>query len=284
MWSIGIYEGDSPLSLLPCKKAENPVMRADMVTDADAHFVADPFMIKNEAGWFLFFEVFNKQSGKGEIGVATSPNGLSWTYRNLVLREPFHLSYPYVFVWKGHWYMVPECFKAGSIRLYRAEAFPEGWLHIDNLLEGSFADPSLVNHEGHWYLFACREPEQHETLRLYSAVELSGPWVEHPRSPLVVGNRRKARPAGRVVSLENHLIRFAQDSYPEYGSQVRGFKIHTLTPLAYEESELSGPILRGSGRGWNAARMHHVDPHLCSVGRWLACVDGFSAAQPGLYP
>jgi hypothetical protein len=33
-------------------------------------------------------------------------------------------------------------------------------------------------------------------------------------------------------------------------------------------------VLCATDEGWNSQRMHHVDPHLMTDGRWIACVDG----------
>ena len=106
-WAIGIYEGASPLELFPAKGVTNPVLTAQEVTDISARFVADPFMIQNEAGYHLFFEVLNDKRNIGEIAYAFSHNGLQWKYRKVVLKEPFHLSYPYVFMAEGDYYMIP---------------------------------------------------------------------------------------------------------------------------------------------------------------------------------
>src|SRR5262245_24341875 len=97
IWSIGIYSGETLLDLEPAAQVNNPVLSAQSVADAPAEFVADPFMIQVEQTWHMFFEVFNQQTGKGEIGWATSTNGLQWNYQQIVLRQPFHLSYPCVF-------------------------------------------------------------------------------------------------------------------------------------------------------------------------------------------
>src|SRR4051812_33273086 len=98
-WSIGIYAGKSPLQLAPAPGAGNPVISAASVTDVPARFVADPFMLRENSLWHMFFEVLNDRNDRGEIGLATSPDGLTWQYRQIVLAEPFHLSYPYVFRW-----------------------------------------------------------------------------------------------------------------------------------------------------------------------------------------
>jgi hypothetical protein len=114
------------------------------------------------------------------------------------------------------------------------------------------------------------------TLRLYHASELLGPWLEHPRSPIVKADRGVARPAGRVVSFAGRLVRFAQDCRETYGQSVRALEIVRLNPLEYEEAAVGdGPVLAGSGRGWNSEGMHHVDAHPLPDGTWLGCVDGW---------
>src|SRR3954468_4215816 len=121
MWSIGIYSGDSPFALRPMPQARNPVLTPNEVSDVTAAFVADPFMIRSDGEWYLFFEVMNSVTGKGEIGLAQSVDGVSWEYQQIVLSEDFHLSYPYVFEWNGSHYMIPETLSRGVVSLYRAE-------------------------------------------------------------------------------------------------------------------------------------------------------------------
>jgi hypothetical protein len=223
----------------------------------------------------MFFEVMNVRSKKGEIGLATSADGYTWEYQRVVLDEPFHLSYPYVFEWRGDYYMVPETLATGAVRLYRADPFPTTWKFARKLIHRECADPSVFYFQGRWWLFACTTPHQHDTLRLYFADDLFGPWVEHPCSPIVENNERIARPGGRVLVLDGRAIRFAQDCFPVYGSRVRAFEISDLSPTGYIDREIKGsPILKGSGRGWNRAGMHNVDLHLVPGGHWIACVDG----------
>src|SRR6476659_1083959 len=106
MWTIGIYTGMSPYALspsalLPAAQISNPVLTAASVTDIPAAFVADPFMLQGH----LFFEVMRSDSPVGEIGLASMTNGVEWNYKQIVLREEFHLSYPYVFEWQKSFYM-----------------------------------------------------------------------------------------------------------------------------------------------------------------------------------
>jgi hypothetical protein len=277
MWSIGIYLGTSPFDFLPPSHMKNPVLSWQAISDVPAEFVADPFMLRTGGSWHMFFEVMNRQTQKGEIGLATSRDGYEWTYQQIVLAEPFHLSYPYVFESDNEYYMIPETLEPGAIHLYRAVSFPTRWVQVARLIEGTYADPSIFYRAGKWWMFACSTPYGHDTLRLYFADELMGHWSEHPHSPLVEGNNRIARPAGRVLVFPDKVIRYAQDCHPRYGSQVRAFEISELTTTGYHEKENArSPILTATGAGWNGNRMHHIDAQQISDGNWLACVDGFS--------
>ena len=277
MWSIGIYTGDSPLQLQAPPGRHNPVLTRDAVSDIPASFVADPFMVRADGVWYMFFEVLNRQNDRGEIALAVSDSGLDWRYQQRVLVEPFHLSYPQVFKWRDDYYMVPESLNARVVRLYRAEIFPTRWSYVGPLLEGEWADPSIFRFADKWWMFACAPPYQHDTLWLYFADDLHGPWLAHPANPIVAGDKQGARPAGRVQVFENRIIRFAQDCMQRYGGQVRAFEISELTATSYVEREhASSPVLTAGSDGWNRLGMHHVDPHLLPDGKWIACVDGLS--------
>jgi hypothetical protein len=274
MWSIGIYTGDSPYDLKPSPQIPNPVLTAGHVTDVRADFVADPFIIRANP-WFMFFEVMRRDNNLGEIGLATSDNLIDWNYQQIVLREPFHLSYPYVFEWQNTYYMIPETLGANVACLYRADEFPTRWSLAAKLIDGPCADPSIVRFADLWWLFLCSTPYQHDTLRLYFAEQLTGPWREHPRSPIIRGDNCRARPAGRILTVQNKLIRFAQECVPQYGTRVRAFDILELTTTNYIEVENpASPVLQPGDSDWNATGMHHLDVQQQPDASWLACVDG----------
>lgn len=277
-WSIGIYTGTTPWQIVPADHIINPVLTRHDVTDTQATFVADPFMLSVDGTWYMFFEVMNSKTGKGEIALATSADGFTWKYQQIVLDEPFHLSYPYVFTWDDDYYMIPESWKAGEVRLYRATHFPVQWTFVAPLIENTPLGDCSIYHTGdHWWIFALDVRNfDFDTLRLYFAPVLTGPWIEHPKSPIVCGNPHIARPAGRVLVNGDRIIRFAQDCSPKYGLQVFAFEVEELTPELYTERPLvSSAILGGTGSGWNSHGMHHIDAHRLDDGQWIACVDGW---------
>ncbi len=277
-WALGLYAGPSPLALTAVAGV-NPVLTRRDITGMEAEFLADPFLLRRDETWYLYFEVMPTVSGKGEIGLATSADGRSFAYQGIVLAEPFHLSYPLVFETEGEVYLLPETLGAGAARLYRATSAPGGFEPVANLVPGRLADSTVFFHAGRWWLFTCPAPERHDTLELYFADVLVGPWRRHPQSPLVVGDPRSARPAGRVVEYQGRLFRFAQECVPRYGSKVGAFEIVELGPERYREIP-AGPALAPTGTGWNGEGMHHLDAHRLADGSWLAVVDGYGP-EPG---
>lgn len=276
-WSIGIHTGKSLRQLSSPRQISNPVLSARDVSDVSAAFVADPFMVRKDNLWYMFFEVFNISSKRGEIALATSRDGFTWDYREVVLREPFHLSYPYVFSWNGDYYLLPETGEAKAVRLYKASKFPADWALCATLIEQEFADPSIFRLNGRWWMFASPGATQIKdgSLALFHADELLGPWTAHAKSPVVRDDQCVARPAGRVLVNGNQVIRFAQDKFNPSGNHVRAFRVLELTPSAYRETEIKGgPILGPSGSGWNKSGMHHIDFHDSGDGQCIACVDG----------
>lgn len=278
-WSIGIYTGASPLAIAPHAMPDRPVLTARDVTDCDAFGVADPFFLRVDDIYYLFFEVVNRASRRGEIAYATSRDGLTWRYGAVVLREPFHLSYPFVVRQGDDIYMIPETRQVAAVRLYRAVRFPHEWTCVAELLRGPYADSTLVQHDGRWWLFAQRGLDE---LRLFHSRTLHAGWEEHPASPLWPGNRSYSRPGGRVLTVDGHLLRFAQDSWPAYGSRLHAFTIEQMTPARYREQLCpESPILAATGSGWNGIAMHHLDAIEIAPAQWLAAVDGANVGLAG---
>jgi hypothetical protein len=102
-----------------------------------------------------------------------------------------------------------------------------------------------------------------------------GPWLEHPKSPIVSGNANKAAPGGQVVVFDNRVVRYAQDVEPYYGNQVWAFEITKLTKDDYEERQAGQrPILKGYDN-WNTRGMHQISPVRIGREKWIAAVDGY---------
>ena len=272
-YALGIFTGTSPVNLSSPGNINNPVLTAADITDVPAVFVADPFIVQNETDWYMFFEVLNRNSRKGDIALAKSNDGFHWEYGQIILSEPFHLSYPYVFEWQNEYYMIPESAEANAIRLYKAENFPTKWSYVKTLIQGNYGDASVFYYNQRWWLFAAKG---NDTLYLFFADDFMGPWQAHPMNPIISGNPHIARPGGRVVVSEGRVIRFAQDDFPTYGLKIHAFEIIELSTEVYKEKLLVDSLLKPSGIGWNAGGMHHICPWQITENQWIASVDGWS--------
>jgi len=230
--------------------------------------LADPFIIRRGEDIFLFCEVMTNGSDKGSIAVYVE-RGDAWQFLSVVLDEPFHLSYPYVFTHGSETYMLPETKGSKSVRLYRATNFPDGWVLEKTLIDGAkLVDPSIVYWNDRWYLFVSRK----RRLYLYHSEALTGEWVRHRASPL----RRwsASRCAGRIIECEGSLIRFAQEKGAT-GIGVYGYRILELSPNTYAEAALEqNPILEPCGDSWARSGMHHLDSLKLGHDDYLGVFDG----------
>jgi hypothetical protein len=278
VFSIGVFSGQDPFHLSSPGDITNPVLTRDSVTDEPAAFVADPFMCHSGSNWYMFFEIMSKFDRLGKIGMASSRDGTEWNYEGKVLEEKFHLAYPHVFQWGEKFYMIPDT-PGHGVRLYEAASFPEKWQYVATILDGlRFVDSSIFRFNDDWWLFTASSPTPNapKSLHLFYSDSPLGDWVEHPLSPVVEENDSIARPGGRVRIIDGCPVRFAQQGVPFYGSSVRAFRVVELSTDSYKEVEVqTDSVLSGSGSGWNAEGMHHMDAHCLENGNWIACVDGW---------
>jgi hypothetical protein len=279
-WSILIYDGNNPLALNPASNTKHPAISRYDVSDTYTAFVADPFIVKFDRKWLIFFELLNTKTQTGQIAYAESEDCLNWNYQQVVLVEDFHLSYPYTFEFEAKWYMIPESCEAGSVRLYEATSFPQQWKLVAELLVGErFVDASVINFDDIWWMFVGIERDENtacDELRLYYSDRLEGDWVEHPMSPIVRDNLEISRPAGRIVKIDNKLVRFAQDCTKTYGGNASAIQINILTKDCYSEERINpeNPHLFSLGNlACNGLGMHHLDLVELATDRWIACVD-----------
>jgi hypothetical protein len=286
-WSIGILKGRSPLDWsLP--GPSNPVMTCADSTDVPATFVADPFLLLNGSDWWMFFELKNGDTAQGDIGLASSRDGgTSWHYEGVVLDEPLHMSYPFVFQHQTSFWMIPETVLERKVVLYEAVDFPYVWRRAAVLLEDvDVVDATPLQWQGRWYMFTGVR-HRNDLLRLFWAADLFGPWQLHPQSEARPGNFTYSRPAGRPALHQGQLYRFVQeDLFGMYGYAVHALRVLELTPTDFrEEVALTRPLLEGSQRAgdWNEGRMHHIDPQQLPDGSWIAAVDGDRVLLTTLY-
>jgi len=229
-------------------------------------FYADPFVIEKDGRNYLFFEELPLAGNKGIISCAEMDAHGHCGPPMPVLEMDYHLSYPFVFEWRGQMYMLPETRDSGQISLFRALEFPGSWKLEKVLMENIWAvDPTLFEFAGKFWLFAGgveKRGDINSELYLFFAETPFGPWRPHPLNP-VVSDVRRARPAGKLFFHQTALIRPAQDCSPRYGSAIVFNRIVALSETEYREEplqKLQGDWLPGNlgSHTFNSSRHFQV--------------------------
>lgn len=213
-----------------------------LVPPAD-RFWADPFLLQHQGETYLFFEELIYERGIGHLACMRIYEDGTHSEPLPILERPYHLSYPFIFQHQGEYYMIPETAENHSIELYRCEEFPHKWIFEKNLMIGVEAyDSTLVEHEGHWWLFASMRQHQNtlpnEGLYLfYADSPLSEEWQPHVQNP-VVASASHARPAGRIYAENGELFRPSQNCAGSYGRGLHINRILQLDPQVYREETI----------------------------------------------
>lgn len=213
-----------------------------LIPPSENRFWADPFPLKVDGKYYIFFEEYVNEAGRAHISVVeVDENGIV-VGPTEVLKLDCHLSYPFVFEWQGDYYMIPETGQRNVVELYRAVSFPFEWRAEKVLVEtNSPLDATVTEVDGTWWMFVNVEEEgvavNWDELHLYYADSLFGPWKPHARNP-IVSDVRSARPAGRLFWSNDVLYRPGQDCSLRYGYGTTINKITELSPVAYNETEV----------------------------------------------
>jgi hypothetical protein len=216
--------------------------------------LADPVGVRaREQGMQVLAEAYDFKDRQGRIVAFEVDAAGNATPPREVLRLPVHASYPHLIEHRDAIYCLPEAHAANRVQLFHAASFPDRWVPDRVLLEGfAGVDPTVVEHEGRWWLFCGNHADQDETgLYLFFADDLFGPWRAHPANP-VKCDIRSSRPAGPLFRRGGELFRPAQDCSRTYGGAVAINRILTLTPAEFREETVTrlnpdplGPMAHG---------------------------------------
>jgi hypothetical protein len=235
----------------------NSFYRFNSLVPPKDKFWADPFPVRFEGKYFVFFEEYLYKDGKAHISVVElTKSGIGEP--RPVLKRDYHLSYPFMLHWNGRYLMIPETAANRTIEVYATERFPDDWKLETVLFEGIAArDATLFEVEGMWWMFvAISDTHFSDELHLYYGDSLLGPWKPHAQNP-VKSDVRNSRPAGRLFHWKGDLYRPAQDSSQRYGYGMTINKVMRLTSTEFREEPVSHvlPQWRKDLRGTHTLNM-----------------------------
>lgn len=222
--------------------------------------LADPFLFVNGGRLYLFYEHLTRWEGTGRICMRSTKDLKNWTAEQDVLVEPFHLSFPFVFEDGGKVYMLPETGGDKSVTLYKADNNDlSSWKKMKKLMvnEEPWYDSIIYKKDGKYYLFTGHDDNVKQIQHLFVSDNLTGPYVEHPASPISEG-RDRARNAGSLIEDKGQLYRPVQVCVNGYGEQTSVMKVESLSPTVYSESfykkniiDTTQPVYKEGGHQWS---------------------------------
>lgn len=185
------------------------------------YYIADGFAIKEKDRLLLMYEDYTYKTRKGYIsGVWFNEKDYSFSQPTKLLEEKWHLSYPFIFRYKGDILVMPECKDHKKVELYRYDTSSMRLVLFRTLISDLEAvDPTLINHQNHWYLFFTSGHASNVELNIWHAENLEDNLVPHVLNP-VKSNISNSRPAGSLFYLDGKLYRPSQDCSRSYGGRI----------------------------------------------------------------
>ncbi len=254
VWSIAVFaeDGDfsfhnefsSPRFVLDSKKLRN--------RNGHVHTYADPFLFLHKDELYLFFES-QAVSEPGKIEAVKTSDLVTFEYVGEILKEPFHLSFPFVFQDNSDIYLMPESAAINELALYKFEDFPDKLVKTRVLLRGAFRDSSLIKHNDVWYCFTTSDAG----LELFYTDDLeNGHLIPHPHNP-ITEDLKYSQCGGSPIIIKGQMYRIAQDISGEYGRNISILKILELTKHTYKEEVVVDDYF-DLEHSWNARGGHHL--------------------------
>ena len=205
-------------------------------------YQADSFLFVKGDELFLFYEL-QHWDNPGCIAMTKTKDLKTWTEPVIVLKEPFHLSFPYVFEDHGNIYMVPESQESDSIRLYKANEDLTQFEFVKTLLfqerkggiHYNYNDSHIYHKDGKYYLFTSYQKDWMYYQELFVTNDLlNGEFVKHPCSPICTSNEF-GRNGGSLIQYGDKLLRVTQDCHQDYGDNISLLEITLINENAYKE-------------------------------------------------
>jgi hypothetical protein len=208
-WNIAVRQGSPGLIL------ENQTKPFELIPNSWRSWEADPFPIEHNGTLYIFAEIFDYLKRRGRIGYTRLIEG-KWQPWKIVIDEPFHMSYPNVFEFKGDIYMVPETSADRSLRLYKAVDFPDQW-KLEKVIEQdvAFVDTTFIFRDSEILALTTDVSNYPAQVDLLLTLDLE--WNILSKTVIRETHTEFSRCAGNMISMKNRSIRVSQNCDGHYG-------------------------------------------------------------------
>lgn len=199
------------------------------------YWCADPHLFEHLDKTYVFAELYDRVLRRGVIGYCqiTDSGCTPWT---VVLKMPWHLSYPHIIKYNDQIFMIPESYVGNEIAVYKAVSFPDQWVKVKVLKENCVAVDSTVHYDGQsWWMQTLEFDKRHSALNLYALKD--GVIADQPYE--IARDDENVRPAGKIFENNGMVFRPAQDCTESYGCALNFYHITLFSESDYQEHLVS---------------------------------------------
>lgn len=195
---------------------------------------ADPFPLALGEEEGILVEEFDQKEKIGTI-ILIDQKGRNKS----ILKEAWHLSYPYVLEVLGKTYLIPESAETKKVYRYPINPITGKFGEREFFFPNEAFDPTVWKNERGYWLFVNQKIHPSispfDELFLYHSDSWENPkWLAHPQNP-IVSDVHKSRPAGKLFVSKGKLYRPAQDSGLRYGHRIQVMEIVQMDQQCYQE-------------------------------------------------
>lgn len=241
-WCLGYFKSDKKFNLTN-KNLIDKFNNALVFRPPNDQFWADPFLIRHKQKLFIFFEKFYKKKNKGVICVCELKNNELINFKDIIV-EPYHLSYPMLFISNNKFFLVPESYQNKKIQFYESVKFPFKWKKINTLFNDEItADPTIFKYNRTFWIFINKTKDNlndlNKKLYLYKLSENFKKIIPHKKNP-VVSSLNGGRNAGNLFRLGKKIIRPGQiNTKKNYGYGINFYEIKKINLREYREKKVA---------------------------------------------
>ena len=233
-WNIAYIRGSWKTSFSKNKITHIP--------NSKNRWFADPFVVKENQYHYIFFEDFYLKNKKGSISCIKISKDNKIKYYKEIIKEDFHLSFPFIFKYNGNYFMIPEACKSKSIRLYKCVKFPNKWKFYKTIMTKiDYVDPVIFKWKNIWILIISKGKNDflYNQLSVYTSKNpLSTNWKSLNSNP-VTESDIIGRNAGLIQESKKDIYRISQAYLPgNYGAYITVHKILDIVKNKYHEKKI----------------------------------------------
>ena len=231
-WNIGFIE-DGISSVLSGQECRIKWVK----NSCQYRWFADPFILfANAEHVEVLVEEFSYERRIGRIAklVISRPDYKLLSYM-IILEQDTHLSFPFIFRYQGHIYVLPENSQSGKSTLY--EYFPESesLKRINVIADEPLTDATILEYDGAYYVLSTQLPNPNGNILTVRHLDTEKMRCGDKVCEIMFENNA-ARNAGEVLFYNNRLVRPMQDCSKCYGG---GVILRAFNPLSRSQQDMN---------------------------------------------